>query len=342
MLEIALRNPEFFGKTLGEVMAALPAGVQIVALRRESRNEPASPNAVVAEGDVLLATAPTKEALAQASKILGEAAPGRFIKDRRDLDYLRVFASRPAVVGRALGDLDLPGEKASVLVQVRRGDTDILPRPDLVLEFGDRVGVLAHRDDFAAMRKYFGDSIKGTAEFSYISIGIGMALGFLIGAIQIPLPMIGKISVGLSGVLIMALILGNLRRTGGMNWTIPLSANLVIRNLGLTLFLAQVGMSSGPKFAATVTDTGFLMLGLGVVVLVALVVPILILGLLVFRMPYDEVAGIVAGACGNPAILAYANKLAPTDRPDIGYAMIFPGMTIVKILFVDIVPAFFK
>jgi putative transport protein len=342
MLEIALRNPEFFGKTIGEVTAALPAGVQIVALRRDGRNEPASANSVVAESDVVLATASAKEALVQAGTMLGEAAPGRLLKDRSDLDYMRVFASRPVVVGRALGDLDLPGEKASVLIQVRRGDADILPRPDLVLEFGDRVGVLAHRGDFAAMRKYFGDSIKGTAEFSYISIGIGMALGFLIGAIQIPLPMIGKISVGLSGVLIMALILGNLRRTGGMNWTIPLSANLVIRNLGLTLFLAQVGMSSGPKFAATVTDTGFMMLGLGVVVLVALVVPILILGLLVFRMPYDEVAGIVAGACGNPAILAYSNKLAPTDRPDLGYAMIFPGMTIVKILFVDIVPAFFK
>ena len=142
-------------------------------------------------------------------------------------------------------------------------------------------------------------------------------------------------------MLIVALILGNLRRTGGMNWTIPLSANLVLRNLGLTLFLAQVGMSSGPKFAATVTETGFLMLGLGALVLVALVLPIMILGLLVYQMPYDEVAGIVSGACGNPAILAYSNKLAPTDRPDLGYAMIFPGMTIVKILFVDIVPAFF-
>ena len=138
----------------------------------------------------------------------------------------------------------------------------------------------------------------------------------------------------------MALILGKLRRTGGMSWTIPLSANLVIRNLGLTIFLAQVGMSSGPKFAATVTETGFVMLGLSAVVLMALVVPMLILGHFVFRMPYDEVAGIVAGACGNPAILAYANKLAP-DRPDIGYAMIFPSMTIVKILFVDVIPAFF-
>ena len=328
MLEIALRNPDHYGKTLGEVMSGLPAGVQIVAVRRAHQNEPASPSIVVAEDDVVLIVGPTKDALGQASKALGEAAPGRLVKDRRDLDYLRVFVSRPSVVGRALSDLDLPGDKASIIAQVRRGDTDIMPRPDLVLEFGDRIGMLAHRGDFPAMRKFFGDSIKGTAEFSYISIGLGMALGFLLGAIQIPLPGIGKIAVGLSGVLIVALILGNMRRTGGMNWTIPLSANLVLRNLGLTLFLAQVGMASGPKFAATVADTGLLMLGMGALVLIALVLPILILGLLVFKMPYDEVAGIVAGACGNPAILAYANKLAPTDRPDIGYAMIFPGMTI--------------
>jgi putative transport protein len=337
-----MRNPDLFGKTLGELMTMLPAEVQIVALRREQRNEPASPNFVVAENDVVLAVGPSKEALNQTSRSLGEAVPGRLVKDRRDLDYLRVFASRPTVVGRALGDLDLPGEKAALVVQVRRGDTDLLARPDLVLEFGDRVGLLANREDFAVLRRFFGDSIKGTAEFSYISIGLGMALGLLIGAIQMPLPGIGKLALGLSGVLTVALILGNLRRTGGMNWTIPLSANLVLRNLGLTLFLAQVGMSSGPKFATTVTDTGFLMLGLGAVVLVALVLPILVLGLLVFRMPYDEVAGIVAGACGNPAILAYSNKLAPTDRPDIGYAMIFPGMTIVKILFVDIAPVFFR
>jgi putative transport protein len=121
---------------------------------------------------------------------------------------------------------------------------------------------------------------------------------------------------------------------------LPTSANLVLRNLGLTVFLAQVGMASGPKFASAVADTGFLMLGLGAVVLVGLVVPVLVLGLFVFRMSYDDVAGIVSGVCGNAAILAFANKLAPNDRPDVGYATIFPGMTIVKILFVSIVPAF--
>jgi putative transport protein len=84
------------------------------------------------------------------------------------------------------------------------------------------------------------------------------------------------------------------------------------------------------------------MLGLGAILLAALVVPVLVLGLFVFRMTFDEVAGIVSGACGNPAILAYSNRLTPTEQPDIAYAMIFPGMTIVKILFVDVVPAFLR
>lgn len=338
ILEIALRNPAFFGKTLAEALTDLPSNVQIVAVRSAHHNAPASPELVLTENDVVLAVSPDRATLAQTRKSLGEAAPGRVLRDRGDLDYLRVFASRVTVVGRQLGELTLPD--GSIIAHVRRGDADIMPNPELVLEYGDRVGLLTERSTFPALRAFFGDSIKSTAEFSYVSVGLGMAIGFLVGAIQIPLPGIGKLALGLCGVLIVALVLGKLRHTGGIHWTMPLPANLVMRNLGLTIFLAQVGMSSGPRFAATVSQTGLLMLGLGAIVLIALVVPILILGLLIYRLPYDEVAGIVAGACGNPAILAFANKLTPTDKPDIGYAMIFPAMTIVKILFVDILPAF--
>src|SRR6187549_1631149 len=156
MLEIAVRNPEFSGKALAELTSALPSSVQIVGLRRAGRNEAASPSLVLAENDIVLAVASTKEALAQAGTLLGEVAPGHFVKDRSDLDYLRVFASRPALFGKTVGELALPGEKAAVVIQVRRGDADIQPRPDLVLESGDRVGVLANRKDFAALRKFFG------------------------------------------------------------------------------------------------------------------------------------------------------------------------------------------
>ena len=341
LLEIAVTTADACGRRLGDVTAALPTGVQIVAIRRGGRNQPASPAMIVAKDDILLAVGPSRTVLERVQASLGQMASGRIVADRSALDYLRVFASRRAVVGQTLGALDLPGDRPSVVAHVLRGDSDLQAWPQLVLEYGDRVGLLANRSDFPAMRRFFGDSIKGTAEFSYISIGVGIAGGLILGAISIPLPGVGPIALGLSGVLIVALVLGKLRRTAGMNWTIPISANLVLRNLGLTLFLAQVGMTSGPTFAATVSQTGLQMVALGMLVLFALVLPPLLLGLFVLRMRFDEVAGIVAGACGNPAILAYASRLAPTEATDIGYAMIFPGMTILKILLVTIVPTLF-
>jgi putative transport protein len=339
MLEVALQRQELVGRRLGELSATLPAGVRILVVRRDDHNQSAEPDTILAMGDVLLAVAPTRALLDEVRTLVGEQATGRLTGDRRDLDYLRLFVSRRTVVGRMLGELTLPGANPAVVAQVRRGDAELVPEPGLVLEVGDRVGLLAHRADFPVLRTFFGDSIKGTADLSYVSIGLGMALGFLLGGIAIPFPGVGTIALGLSGVLIIALILGHRRRTFGITWTMPPSANLVLRNLGITLFLAQVGMASGPKFASGVAETGLLMLGLGAVVLLGLVVPIMVLGLFVFRIPYDELAGIVSGATGNAGILAFSNKMVPTDRPDIGYAMIFPGMTLVKILFVSVAPA---
>jgi putative transport protein len=341
ILEIAVRNSEFIGKSLAEATKALPVGVQIVAVRHNERNQPAFPESVLVENAVVLAVGPSKGALDEARQRLGEAAHGTITADRRDIDYLRVFVSKASIVGKTVGELDIPGGVRHPVVQVRRGDADLLSGPELVLEYGDRVGLLTGRANFQAVRDYFGDSIKSTAEFSYISIGIGLALGFLVGAIDVPVPGVGSLAIGLAGILVVGLVLGNLRRTRGFNWTIPLSASLVLRNLGLTIFLAQVGMASGPKFAATVAETGFLFLGLGAVILLSLALPVILLGHFVFRMPFEQIAGVTAGACGNAAILGYANKLLQTDKPDVSYAMIFPGMTVVKILFVDVAPAFY-
>src|SRR5262249_39137557 len=158
-----------------------------------------------------------------------EESSGQLAGDRRDLDYLRVFASKASMVGRTLAELELPSKNSALVVQVRRGDAELSPTPDLVLELGDRVGLLANRSDFASLRAYFGDSIKGTSELSYISIGLGMAVGFLLGGIDFPVPGVGTVALGLSGVLIVALILGHRRRTGKLSWTMPPSANLVLR-----------------------------------------------------------------------------------------------------------------
>lgn len=338
-MEIAVRNPDLFGKKLGDVLHLLPSQTEIAAVRHEGRNKFPDPALVLGPDDVLMITSATEAGLEEARKIIGEAAPGKIVMDRSALDYFRVFASKRAVVGTALGDLKIPGGFDYQLVQVTRGDSDLLPRRDLILEFGDRVGLLVNRANAQAVRAFFGDSIKGTADLSYISIGLGMALGLLVGLIPLPIPGLGKLTLGFAGLLLTALVLGYFRRSGGLHWTMPLSANLVLRNLGLTIFLAQVGISCGPKFAEALAESGFLLVFDGVLVLLSLVLPVMIIGMVVFKLPFDEVCGVVGGVTGNPAILMYAGKLTGTEKPDVGYAMIFPGATVMKILFVQIAAA---
>ena len=338
-LEIAVRNPELFGRRLGDVLPMLPSETDVVAFREEHQNKFPHPDLILDEDDVVMITAASKAGLEEAQRILGEVAPGRIVRDRSSMDYLRVFASKRAVVGTALGELQIPGGFDYQFTQVSRGDSDLLPRRDLILEFGDRVGLLVNRAYIPAVRAFFGDSIRGTADFSYISIGLGMALGLLVGLIPLPIPGLGKLTLGFAGLLLTALVLGYFRRSGSLHWTMPISANLVLRNLGLTIFLAQVGISSGPKFAAALAESGFLFIFLGVLVLLALVLPVMLIGLYVLKLPFDEVCGIACGVTGNPAILSYASKLTGTDKPDVGYAMIFPGATIMKILFVQIAAA---
>jgi putative transport protein len=258
---------------------------------------------------------------------------------REDLDYARVFASSKSVVGLALGDIRFPEGTICSIAHVRRGDTDLLPNPELILEVGDRVGLLVNRAHTKDIRKFFGDSIKGTAELSFISIGIGAAVGLLLGLIKLPIPGVGQLSLGLAALLLLALYLGKVRRSGPFVWTMPLSANLVLRNFGLTIFLAQVGISSGPKFFATVGGAGITFLFYGAAILLVLVLITTALCLWVFRLPFDAAVGVICGATGNPGILAFANRVVPTDRPDLGYAMIFPSMTAAKIIFVQVAAA---
>jgi putative transport protein len=338
-LEVVVRNPKWFGRRFSELVPMLPSAVRATAIREEHRNRVPTEATVLDEGDVLLLVSTDVEALEQVRHELGEAAPGRITKDRGDLDYFQIFVSSPQAAGSSVAELaDGPLEQASLL-HVRRGDADLLPSGDLVLELGDRVGLLCARDHVAGLRRFFGDSIRSTADISYVSIGVGAALGLLVGLVPIPIPGVGRLTLGFAGVLLVALTLGTLRRTAGLTWTIPLSANLLLRNLGLTLFLAQVGLASGERFVSTVRATGPTLLLLGAALCLLLVVPTMLAGRLIFRLPADDVLGVVSGVTGNPAIVSYAGRAAATERPDIVYATVFPSVTILKILFVQLAAA---
>jgi putative transport protein len=337
MGEISI-GERFAGRRLSDLTTEALGDLQVTMVRKGERNFVPTADTILSAGDGVLVVAEREEAIAKAAAQLGELEPGRLAGDRADLDYIRVFVGKANVVGVPLARLPMPAGYPTHLLHVRRYDADLVPAPDLMLEFGDRVGVLAPPDRKDEIRRHFGDTVKAAAEFSYVSLGIGMVLGVLLGLIPIPIPGVGVVTLGIGGgPLIVALILGRLRRTGPMLWTMPLPANIVLRNFGLAMFLATVGVNAGQPFVRTVAESGLTMLFIGVAVLLTTVFIVLLVGHYLLKIPYDDLVGVASGATGNPAILVYSTKMAPTDRPDIGYAMIFPSMTLVKVIAVQIV-----
>jgi putative transport protein len=329
-IEITLEGLE--SVTVAELMDLLPPGVHLSAIRHDGASRLPDPHARVAAGDgVLLYGQP--EMLERARRALGRVDPGRFAKDRSALDVVRAFVSRPAVVGTAIGELRFPDGTVANVTEVRRGDAQLMPANDLVLEYGDRVGAIVPRESIPAVRTFFGDSLKSAAEFSYVSVGLGMSLGVLLGLVKFPLPGLGTFSLGLAGgPLLVALVLGRLGRSGSLSWHMPLAANLTLRSFGLTLFLAAVGLGAGAPFVAAVSSAGAMFLALGTATVLAGFLVLMALGQYALRMSTDDLFGVVSGTAGNPAILAYAVQAVKSDRLDIAFATVYPSTTILKII----------
>ncbi len=266
---------------------------------------------------------------------MGHEDPGRLSRDRANYDVIRVYVSKSAFVGKPLREVPLP-DFPVMISHVRRGDMEMIATSDLTIEFGDLLVAAVPTGRKAEVQRHFGDSIKGNAELSFVSIGVGIALGLILGMIPVPLPGGGTFMLGVAGgPLVMALLLGWLGRTGPIGWRMPVVANLVLRNLGLSIFIGSVALGAGSPFVQTVASNGVQILLGGAAVLFTLVLIVLVGGYLL-RIPFDDLLGVCAGSTGNPAIVAAAGRLAPTDRTDIGYAICFPSTTVVKIIAVQV------
>ena len=204
--------------------------------------------------------------LEQARRIIGEATAAGTIVDVRDLDDLNAYVSRHAVIGQRLADLNIPEQLGCNAVSVIRGDSELYPHPTLVLEAGDRMRLVAEPGRFKDIQEFFSNSTSSFAEVSYLSLGLGMVLGVLFGSIPFPLPGIGSLAFGAAGAtLIVSLVLGWQEHTAHLSWTIPPSANLTLRNFGLTIFLAVVCLRSADNFITRVQSSGFVLRGFGLI-----------------------------------------------------------------------------
>ena len=282
--------------------------------------------------EVTLVGAP--EEVDRAVTELGVPAGEQLELDRSDFDFRRIFVSNHEIAGRRINELDLPRTYGAIISRVRRGDIDLLARGDTVLELGDRVRVVARRADMPRLSALFGDSYKALSEINLLSLSLGLAAGVLIGLIPIPLPGGVVITLGLAGgPLLVGLVAGALRRTGPVVWTIPYSANLTLRQIGLVLLLAGIGVRSGYTFLTNFSASGGLQVFFAGAVITTLIAFLtLLIGYRVFKVPFGMLTGMLAGLGTQPAALGFGLQQADNELPNLGYALVFPIATITKVV----------
>ncbi len=338
--DFVVQNPGVTGESLGEVLRLhKDLGFVVSRIRHGEETTLATAQSRLVMGDIVVVVGNTL-ALERARHIFGRPAELHIEGDRSVLDYRRVFVSSPEIVGKRIGELDLQNRLSATITRLRRGDVDIVPNSNSRLQYGDRVRVLTAPANFNEVSKFFGDSIRGTAETDFGSVGLGMTLGVILGLIPLPLPGGAMLRLGLAGgPLIAGLVLGRLERTGPITWTIPMSANLTLRQIGLVLFQAGVGTRAGFGFVETVRESGVTMIVAGAAITAAVALGSVIFGHRVLRHSFESAMGLTCAIHTEPASLAFASLISSSDAPQSSYARVFPVCTVAKIVLAQLLVA---
>lgn len=310
--------------TQDELDERLGGAVRLATVQRGGRTWVVEPGATLESGDIATLWS-TRAALDTTIELLGRRAPALRLLDRK-VTMRQYTVSNNDLAGNTIGALPLYADFRARITRIHRADDDVLATPDTFLELGDVVEVVLPVTNHEELSTYFGNSVRGVSELDSVAAAGGLALGFLAALVVIPLPGGSSFALGAAaGPLLVGLVLGAVRRTGVTAWQLPRQANFTLRKLGLMLFLASVGLASGPAFAATAfTLTGVQAVVLAAVVSVAGCGSFLLFAWLLGQSP-ARAAGGVSGLLGQPAVLQYALSRSTDGRIMAGCATTFAG-----------------
>ena len=332
--------------TLGTLLAKMDDPVEVSRIRRGEVGPIWIPDANdVVEKDDLLTITGTEAQLEEMIGILGHRSSHSLRSDRRYLDFRRITISQPSLAGKTIESLNdaLLHRFGGTCVRVRRGDIDMLANPELVVEMGDRIRVVAPTEQMKKITAFLGDSSKGLTDINPVALGLGMVVGILIGEIPILTPTGEYFSIGsAAGTLIVGLIFGRIGKLGPITTTIPQTSASVLSELGLLLFLAQAGTNAGAQIVEAFTGgTWWRILVLGMILTLLMGAGLFFAMRVIFRMGGTKLSGLLGGAQTQPAVLAFANARTGSDpRVALGYALVYPVAMIGKILVAQILGSF--
>ena len=331
---IRVTNDKVIGKSIYELSRILDIGLVVSRILHEGDLFVPSNETVLQKEDVILVVT-RKRNVAEIIQQVGEESDMDISGAAGKLISNQILVTRTSVIGKTLGSLKLRNRYNINITRVLRSGIEFVASPKLKLQIGDKLTVVGEEDAVNKVILELGNSIKRLNEPNLIPIFIGILLGVVLGSIPMMIPGIpNPVKLGLAGgPLIIAILISRYGyRFSLTSYTTP-SANLMLRELGIVLFLASIGIKSGEKFIPTLmSGDGFIWMGYGALITL---LPILIIGFFsraVLKMNYFEICGLISGSMTDPPALAYSNGIAQSEAPAVAYAAVYPLVMFLRIL----------
>lgn len=348
-ISLIVKNPAIFNKTVAELSNLLEHRDFVISrVWRDSNKqiEIASANTVLQENDKVFVI--TTETDAETIKtFIGEEIDmerKQWIRMESQFINRRILITNPELNGKRLGQLKLRKLYGINITRINRAGVDLVAKPGLTLQVGDRVNVVGTETAVSNVEKVLGNSMKRLNEPNLITIFVGIALGIVLGSIPISFPGIPQpVKLGLAGgPLVVAILISRFGYHYKLITYTTQSANLMLREIGITLFLACVGISAGDGFVDTIVNNGgFAWIGYGFIITF---VPLMIIGCIgryFCKVNYFTLMGLIAGSTTDPPALAYSNATAGNDAPSVGYATVYPLTMFLRVLTAQLLILFF-
>lgn len=316
-----------------------------------SRIRPAnSDEAVLADGETVLHTGDKvlivagKNDLPEIFSLLGEESDYEWNITEHNLISRQILISKNELHGKTLAELNIRKNFEASITRVNRAGLDLVASPDLRLHIGDRVTIVGSEDAISHAEHLLGNSLKRLNQPNLIPIFVGILLGCVLGSIPIPLPGVPfPVKLGLAGgPLFVSILISRFGPDFKIVTYATASANLMLREVGIALFLASVGLGAGADFVKTIVEqNGFIWIAYGALITV---IPYLVMGLLaklVFHVNYYTVIGVLSGANTNPPALAFSGEQTSCDAPAVGYATVYPLSMFLRVISAQLLIIFF-
>ena len=350
MMHLEVHNEALAGKTLLQVRDFM--GRDFVCSRILQNGHVSIPTSdkVLKEGDRLLVITAEKNVLAL-TVLFGEQEENTDW-NKEDIDWnaidselisQRIVVTRPELNGKKLGSLRLRNHYGINISRVYRSGVQLLATPELILQLGDRLTVVGEAAAIQNVEKVLGNAVKSLKEPNLVVIFIGIVLGLALGAIPFSIPGISTpVKLGLAGgPIIVGILLGTFGPRIHMITYTTRSANLMLRALGLSMYLACLGLDAGAHFFDTVfRPEGLLWIALGAGLTI---IPTVLVGFVAFKImkiDFGSVSGMLCGSMANPMALNYANDTIPGDNPSVAYATVYPLCMFLRVIIAQVLLMF--